>query len=72
MVIPKTHRQLENRKTDITLAGFAFQTSDWPHMQFEEAMDYVPLLSLLEAWCPSAAERQTVSVETPAALFRFV
>lgn len=45
--------------------------SDWPHTQFEKAVDYSKARAHLDMWLPDQAERKTVLVDTPARLFRF-
>ena len=44
--------------------------SDWPHTQFERAMDYGTARALLDEWLPDAEERRQVLAETPASLFQ--
>jgi len=46
--------------------------SDWPHTQFERAMDFAQARARLEVWLPDPRERAVVLVDTPARLFRFV
>jgi len=45
--------------------------SDWPHTQFERAVNYSEALAQLAAWVPDPAERGVVLADTPARLFHF-
>lgn len=45
--------------------------SDWPHTQFERAMDYPKAVAFLKVMLPDPKERKVVLVDTPASLFHF-
>ena len=45
--------------------------SDWPHTQFEKAINPAATRHALDAWLPDLAERRIVLADTPARLFRF-
>jgi predicted TIM-barrel fold metal-dependent hydrolase len=45
--------------------------SDWPYLKAPQRLDYGPLLKLVEAWFPDAAERRRLLWETPRRLFGF-
>jgi predicted TIM-barrel fold metal-dependent hydrolase len=45
--------------------------SDWPHTQFEKVENYEREYRLMQALLSDARQRQTVLVDSPAALFRF-
>ena len=44
--------------------------SDWPHTQFESAIQYAAVRAAFDRWTASAAERTAILKTTPAALFR--
>lgn len=45
--------------------------SDWPHTMFEETMSFGETVHRLDAWLPDFADRQIVTAEVPAALYRW-
>jgi len=45
--------------------------SDWPFVRAGERTDYAPLLHLLEALLPAAADRRRVLRDTPRRLLGF-
>ena len=60
---------------DALLAAFTPRNcvwgSDWPFLRAPERIDYGPLLLLLEALLPDAADRRAVLWDTPRRLFGF-
>ena len=44
--------------------------SDWPHTQFERAIQYAAVRAEFDRWIPSAADRTAILKTTPAALYR--
>ncbi|WP_160120349.1 amidohydrolase family protein [Rhodovarius lipocyclicus] len=45
--------------------------SDWPWISHEEGRSYAACLNDLSAWVPDAAQRRTILLDTPKALFGF-
>ncbi len=45
--------------------------SDWPYLKATQRLDYGPLLKLVEAWFPDAADRKRLLWDTPRRLFGF-
>ncbi len=45
--------------------------SDWPHTQFESAVNYATVRASLDAWLSNPVERRTVLVDAPVKLFKF-
>jgi predicted TIM-barrel fold metal-dependent hydrolase len=45
--------------------------SDWPYLKATQRLDYGPLLKLVEAWFPDAADRRRLLWDTPRRLFGF-
>ncbi len=45
--------------------------SDWPYLKATQRLDYGPLLKLVEAWLPDAADRKRLLWDTPRRLFGF-
>ncbi|MDB6116139.1 MAG: putative TIM-barrel fold metal-dependent hydrolase [Lacunisphaera sp.] len=59
-------RLLETYGPDRLLWG-----SDWPHTQFEKAVDYSSARAALDQWVPDASARAAILGETPAKLYGF-